>query len=235
MLRRNWRFVSGWILTWVSFATVLAIAPGGHPQLRGALLGMVGTIAVGGTIIGLSLLDGTFLVRIGRSVEEQVGDELRRVRGVYGVISGLPFETHDVDHVVLTPNGVYAVEVKYLFGERPRDLQRTHRLVEALRQSLDNAARTRRLLRSRGQTHHVHPLLVLAGPGAPDLDGQVVDHEGVRIVALRDFDRCRDGAVGNGPDQLDLSGARDVAGILVQFQHARWAYNERNAAEAAGV
>ncbi|MBF5082142.1 nuclease-related domain-containing protein [Quadrisphaera sp. INWT6] len=61
----------------------------------------------------LSLLDGSVLRRIGRNVEADVGDELRRARGVFGVVSSLMFENTDVDHVVLALDGVWVVEVKW--------------------------------------------------------------------------------------------------------------------------
>jgi len=96
----------------------LAVLEAGHPVARAAMLGALGTAAAGTLIFGLVLVDGTLLARLGRMTEEAVGDELRGTPGVYGVVSNLPFACSDVDHVVLAPAGVLAVEVKQIHGLR---------------------------------------------------------------------------------------------------------------------
>jgi hypothetical protein len=71
-------------------------------------------------LVGVTLLmDGSLLRRIGRMVEADVGDDLRRTSGIYGVVSKLMFERIDVDHVVLAPTGVFVVEVKWSLAPTP--------------------------------------------------------------------------------------------------------------------
>lgn len=226
VLRRHWRLVAGWLASWAGLAFLLAVLAHGRPWLQGAVVGAYATLAVGGLWLGLMMLDGSMLARLGRDTEEQVGDELRRAPSSYGVISGLRFERHDVDHVLLSRSGVMAVEVKYLSGQR-RSLRNTPRLADHVAQTVDGAARTRRLLRSRGVDVPVAPLLVLAGPGAPDLDGRVITEGSAQIAAFRDSDHWLATLATRSP-RLNLPTARAAADTLLGFQDQRRQHEAAN-------
>ena len=167
----------------------LAVLEAGHPVARAAMLGVVGTAAAGSLLFGLVLADGTLLARLGRMAEEAVGDELRGTPGVYGVVSNLPFACSDVDHVVLAPAGVLAVEVKQIHGLR-RGVS-ADRWSGMLEQARTGARRTTVLLHQHGLDLQAWPVLVVAGAGAPELPGgrQVID--GVTVVSWRDSDSWR--------------------------------------------
>lgn len=90
---------------WAALAALMAFIVRGRPELQGAFVGCYTTLAVTGLWLGLMVLDGSLLPRLGRDIEADVGDALRRCPGSYGVVSGLRFERFDVDHVLLGPRG----------------------------------------------------------------------------------------------------------------------------------
>ncbi|ABS05983.1 nuclease-related domain-containing protein [Kineococcus radiotolerans] len=238
LLRANWRDLTTLVVAFALAAVSFSYGVREHPQLQAGVLGaFLGAAAVGGTGF-LALIDGSLLARLGRSVESDVGDELRTTDGVYGVISAVPFERFDVDHVVLAPKGCFALEVKALFG-RQQSLEDTYGLDSKVHQARQGATKTAALLRSHGIHKPVRPVLVLAGPGAPNLQGQVVDRAGVLIVAFRDSDTWRPVMAGpTSPDQaLPLDTAAKAAGHLVTFcerreQHQRSKVQQRRSRQA---
>lgn len=190
LLRANWRELAKIAALFTFAALALCVGAREHPLLQTGIVGaFAGAATVGGAGF-LALADGSLLARLGRSVENDVGDELRTAPGVYGVISAVPFEHFDVDHVVLAPKGCFALEVKALFG-RQQTLKETYGLDNKIRQARHSATTVQKLLRSHGVDIPVRPVLVLAGPGAPSLNGEVHQRDGVLIVAFRDSDTWR--------------------------------------------
>jgi len=112
LLRRHWPLAVGWLASWAALAAVLGLLAHNWPELQGAIVGSYTTLAVTSMWLGLMVMDGSLLARLGRDIEDDVGDALRRCPDSYGVVSGLRFERYDVDHVLLSPHGVVAVEVK---------------------------------------------------------------------------------------------------------------------------
>ncbi|WP_157873728.1 nuclease-related domain-containing protein [Kineococcus radiotolerans] len=233
LLRANWRDLTKLLAAFALAAVSFSYGAREHPQLQAGILGVfLGAAAVGWAGF-LALADGSLLARLGRGVEGDVGDELRTTDGVYGVISAIPFEHFDVDHVVLAPKGCFALEVKALFS-RQQSLEDTYGLESKLRQARQGATKTAALLRSHGIHTPVRPVLVLAGPGAPNLHSQVVDRDGVLIVAFRDSDTWRPVMAGpTSPDQaLPLDTAAKAAEHLATFcerreQHQRLKIQQR--------
>lgn len=222
--RSHWRL---WVQCAVGYGVLvaaIAVLEAGHPQARAALLGAVGVAAIGTLLLGLALVDGSLLARLGRVAEESVGDELRAAAGVYGVISNLPFDSSDVDHVVLAHAGVLAVEVKQVHGLRralPPD-----RLAGMVEQARAGARRTAAVLRQSGAPVPVWPVLVLTGAGAPDLPGgrRVVD--GVTVVACRDSEHWLPRLAAG--TRLDPGTARRAADVLLGFRTRRWHHDRRH-------
>jgi len=213
-----------WTLLLASFGLLmvgLAVLEAGHPVARAAMLGVVGTAAAGSLLFGLVLADGTLLARLGRMTEEAVGDELRGTPGVFGVVSNLPFACSDVDHVVLAPAGVLAVEVKQIHGLR-RGVSDA-RWAGMLEQARTGARRTTALLRQHGLDLQAWPVLVVAGAGAPELPGgrQVID--GVTVVMWRDSDSWRPRLAAR--QHLDVATASRAADALLSYRTRRWQHD----------
>jgi len=231
MLRGNWRDLTKVAVAFTVAAFALCYGARGYPQLQAGLIGAFMAAGVIGAVVFLTLADGSLLARLGRGVEADVGDELRTTTGVYGVISAVPFERFDVDHVVLAPKGCFAVEVKALFGSQ-QTLEATHGLASKVRQAQRGASTVAGLLRSQGVDIPVRPVLVLAGPGAPSLKGEVVTRDGVLMVAFRDSDTWRPVMAGTGHG-LSPATALAAAEHLHTFcerreQHQRSRMTQRN-------
>lgn len=211
-----------------SLMAVLAVVEAGHPVFRAALLGCLGTAAAGTLLFGLVLVDGTLLARLGRLTEEAVGDELRGTPGVYGVVSNLPFDRADVDHVVLAPVGVLAVEVKEIHGlYRGVSAARWNGMLE---QARTGARRTTALLHQHGLALETWPVLVVAGAGAPELPGgrQVID--GVTVLMWRDSAAWRTRLTARST--LDLDTACQAADALLGYRTRRWQHDQQLTAAA---
>ncbi|RKS80570.1 nuclease-like protein [Motilibacter peucedani] len=149
---------------WLVVAASTLLAP---PLARSFLLGSWTTIGVAGGWLMLALADGSLLARLARTLEEQVGDELRRAPGVYAVISGLPFEGLDVDHVVLARGGIAALEVKYLHTPgRTAQLRDVYGLAAKLGQTTTAARKISLFLRPAG-VETVRPVLYSPAPAHP--------------------------------------------------------------------
>ncbi|MCZ2839936.1 nuclease-related domain-containing protein [Modestobacter sp. VKM Ac-2985] len=193
------------------------------PLLTGLVIGVyVGATAVAAIVL-LSVVDGTFHPRLGRLVERSVGTDLRRIPGIHGVVSDVSFEHGNVDHVVLTPRGCLAVEVKSSFSRR-RDLAKVADLAGKVAQTRDGAVRVQRLLRSRGVDVPVRPVLLFTGPGAPFMP-PVVHYDDVTITGSADSTTWVEGAV-RANDQLDLDTARRAADVLLAYREQRTDYEQ---------
>lgn len=134
-------------------------------------------------LVLLPIADGSLLPRLGRGLEDEVGRELQKAPGVFAVVSGVSFVDRDVDHVVLARAGCFAAEVKATFDRRRR-LDRVPDLRGKLAQARDGARQIERLLASRGVPLPVTSVLILTGPGTPEM--AVADwHDDVLVVPLR--------------------------------------------------
>jgi hypothetical protein len=200
-------------------------------MLIGLVLGIyIGALAVAGAVF-LSVVDGSLHPRLGRLVERSTGMDLRRIPGIYGVVSDLSFEHINVDHIVLTPNGCLAIEVKSSFSRR-QELAKVPDLASKVAQAHDGAQRVERLLRSRGVVLRVKPVLLFTGPGAPYMP-PVVQHSEVTITGFNDPTAWLEGAVAAG-DQLDLGTARRAADELLAYREKRTQYERSRPARQAG-
>lgn len=221
-LRRRWKDLLPAVVA-AAVMTACALLPvGGPPLLRGFYWGLCVGFMLTLMLGVLLLLDGSLLRRIGPSAADDVGDDLRRVRSVYGVVSNLLLDRLDADHVVLAPAGVFVVEVKWslrptvdlahYFG-LPADIDYTHAV----------AREVTGLLRYVAPGIPVHPVLLLCGPGAPRLEA-VVQWQGVTVVnpmtrrawaAFLNYNRRR---------VLTVDGARAAAEVLTSFRDHRITY-----------
>jgi hypothetical protein len=120
----------------------------------------------------------------GNLAEQFTSDEVRRLRRRgWRVVDRVEFEHGDVDHVVLGPGGVYAIETKWT--SRPWHLEQgrftNDFAMRAVRQSRRGRDRIYHLLRGNfGREMEVTAVLVVWGEGRPRLraaatvDGVVV-------------------------------------------------------------
>ncbi len=218
LLRTRWPDLVKLLIAFAVADLSLVVAAHSHPIVQaavvGAYLGAMGVLMA----VFLAVADGSLLARFGRMVEGDVGKELRRTPGLFGVISGLSFDRVDVDHVVLAPTGGYAVEVETLLGRR-ESLAGTYGLAQKVDQARRGARKVQLLLASRGCALPVRPVLVLAGPGSPLMSGPV-DLDGVVVVVFRDSDVWRPVMARPG-DTLRIDAARHAATQLLAYDAGR--------------
>ncbi|WP_432489324.1 nuclease-related domain-containing protein [Kineococcus sp. SYSU DK018] len=154
----------------------------------------------------------------------------------------MSFERFDVDHIVLAPKGVFALEVKALFGAQ-QALDETAGLDAKVHQARRGAQKVTALLRAGGTPVPVKAVLVLAGPGAPHLPGRGIERDGVLIAALRDSHTWRPLMVGSAPGQAPALGTATAAArhLLTfcerrdQHQRSAWAHRGHRRANTAGT
>jgi hypothetical protein len=219
LLRSRWKDLAVILVALAASAFGMSVTVRHSPLLLGLVLGVyLGAIAVS-AVVFLSVVDGSFHPRLGRLVERSIGTDLRRIPGIYGVISDVSFEHVNVDHVVLTPDGCLAIEVKSSFSRR-QDLAKVPDLVGKVAQARDGAQRVQRLLRSRGVDLPVRPVLLFTGPGAPFMP-PVVQYDGVTITGFTDPSAWVAGAADY---PLDLDTARCAADALLAYREKRTAY-----------
>lgn len=163
--------VIGGILVWALvslghsyFAVFIAgLLVGGAPRLWDAFL----------------LSRGIAQRQMGGDAEEWTATELRKLDRRWSVFHDVPVGRGNVDHVVVGPGRVYAVETKWTgSGGRTRYLR------PAARQAGRQARALASQLRQRGCRDEVIPLLVIWGAGVGDaLGAQPQLWEGTRVVA----------------------------------------------------
>lgn len=164
-LGRRWRSYLALIVGAACFIALFASWP--HIPIREGLIGF--TIGAATAMILISIVRFDDPQVRGDLAEQWSAEAFGKVRG-WRVINGLSFPDGDLDHVVVTPSGVLAVETKYRFHQPDK-----RRLAAQRRGDLEAAARTARktanVLRSKdvGHSATITPVLVVWGKGAPDL------------------------------------------------------------------
>lgn len=151
------------------FLAVALVSVQRTPELRAFVVGL----AVAGlgwlAAVLLGRMDGVPAAR-GGDAEEWTSQELRRLRprGPWTVIDAVEFDRLDVDHVVVGPSGVFAVETKWTSARLDGTDLAAPRWRRALEQSHFGARKIRLLLRAQGVRVDVRPVLILWGPALVD-------------------------------------------------------------------
>ncbi len=162
-------------------------------QLRWFLVGVTWTAVVVAAGVVIHLATGEHRRVLG-DVAEQFTARLicshwQRLKG-WRIVEGLYFAGHgDVDHVLVGPMGLWAVESKWVTDEATIDGDELHLAWggNPLRQARTGARKVELALRfGRDRIDvRVRPMIVLWGPGAPSLPSGYVDLAGVTVVEGR--------------------------------------------------
>jgi hypothetical protein len=180
---------------------------------RGLLLG-AGLATVGCLLCFFVLMhDGSYTWRRGAEAEQATADLLERTLPGWDSVHGLFLVSADIDHVIIGPGGVVAVETKWTSVDWESRRGRTATFRAALVQSQQSASRLQRFLASKGAFVDVPAMLVVWGRGAPRFA------KGIR--------RIDDVLVVEGRANPDLGAAFpavagfDMAGVLRTLQDQR--------------
>lgn len=150
----------------------------------GSIAGVVATTFV--TSFGLMyLMYGGGYYRLGGAwAEEFTRDELKKAKrrgDVWAFVNGIRLGSQDIDHIVLSPAGVVAIDSKWHF--RFEDGYLRADIVKATQA----AAKARSVLTSLKQRHEVTPLVVVAGPGRTELIDEPQRIDDVDVIAINDL------------------------------------------------
>lgn len=180
-VRRRWQLLA---LLALGFSTVVVVTALFEPAgfIRGFILG-AGLTAVAAVLCFVVLMnDGSYTWRRGADAEELTADLLHRRLPDWDVVHGMFLVSADIDHVVVGPGGVVAVETKWttVDWETQRGKSRTY--LAALHQARRSAERLQRYLRSKGLEAEVDAMLVIWGRGAPSFGEGRKRVDGVLVV-----------------------------------------------------
>jgi hypothetical protein len=102
----------------------------------------------------------------------------RRWRHIYAFVDNLEVRGGDVDHLVLAPSGVLALDSKW----HGQDITATT-LARDRDRALASASRARSILRSEGFVVDVAPVVVIWGGQQGNIPNGVVERDGVRFIS----------------------------------------------------
>lgn len=186
-LRERWQ-VPAVLCAATLVIAALFVLTGQPPFMQGLAVGV--TVSLLGCAVWYVFLmaTGHVLTLAGIWAERFTNDELKaaRKRGhIWGHVENIELAGFDIDHLVVAPRGVVAIETKShmvrLTGERWK---------EDLRQARLAADKARSVLRSKdiGMLQEVSPVLVLWGRhNTSELPSQGVEMDGVHVVAVGDL------------------------------------------------
>ncbi len=212
LARKNWKLLSIALLIHVGFVVAIGTLPlwtTASPTFAAFVAGCVlGTAPTFGYVFVIG--QGLAHRQMGPEAERWTAEELAKLdTRKWRVIHDVMLEGENVDHVVVGPGRVYAIESKWTTGER-----------RFLRGAADQAQRRARKLAeeldARGVARKVIPLLVVWGPGIRDKWEPKATLEGdTRVVAgvyaESWLDKMTDAANHIGLDFAAYKAVEDVA------------------------
>jgi hypothetical protein len=165
-LRKHRKPLTLWILAYSSiFLTIRLLPFPNRPFWYGATAVAWVWLAEAAMFHG----DRASSVALGGVAEQWTSAALRKLgRGRWRVIDRVDFEDMDVDHVVIGPAGVLAVETKWSSEWRYEGGKLQFRFGDPIGQARRGARKIRYLLLSYGIHVDPVPVLCLWGPGLPD-------------------------------------------------------------------
>ena len=189
--RELWHGLAVFVATFAAIGVAAQFA--GSPWQSGFLTGAIVTAAVGSIAVGLVWSSESAYARwSGAGAEGFTAEKLERPwRRYLGWRSfhGLQIGGHDIDHVAVGPGGLFAIETKWAGGEpcRVRDGRLVGMRCDPIGQAQRSAAKVRSFLRSvdDGPAYavDVRAVLVVWGPGAPELGIEPVVIDGVLVMS----------------------------------------------------
>lgn len=185
-LRAEWRLVA------LLAATVLGCSLWMHvvvdrPYLSGLFDGVFATVSVGLVLLGFLMRDGVFTVAGGwgeSNTRDVIAKAVKRGQA-WGAVHNIELDRQDVDHLLVTPAGVYALESKWRFG-RLEGWQAARYAEQALRGSRKAASVMRSV--DVGLPYDVTPVVVVWGRGQDELPDGGRPCDGVLVLGGGDLE-----------------------------------------------
>lgn len=150
---------------------------------KGLLVGILGTSAVAMTLVAFLAFGGGmpwYLGAVGEDLTEEVLAKAEKERSIWGWVSNVELEAGDIDHAVVAPQGLFALESKYIGGATVTE----RRLDRAADQATRAAGKLRSVARALGERlpPTVEPIVVLWGVASLPAETIPAEVSGVRVV-----------------------------------------------------
>lgn len=157
--------------------------------------------------------------------EDFTREVIEAQRPRWAAVHDLPLEKHNIDHIVVTPRAVLAIETKFLGKGREWEALDAHRDIrQAARGARDAAALIRQA--KIGVNVQVTPVLMLWGPGAPHWDEHSQWRDDVCVVQ---GSQAKAWAAEWAHGEITTDVAARVCNALTAFQARRDSYDKRTA------
>lgn len=221
-LRTNWVVLLAFavLVAAVCSAVLVVTRPG---EWRGFVLGVLVTIGVVGEVSAVNLASGTHARSLGVFGESATTSAAcgrwHRLTG-WRHIDGLYFKGHgDVDHAIIGPRGIYAIETKWTtelwrLDDDALVGQYSEGVLDQAKRSAERISLTLNYGKERLDIV-VRPMVFLWGPGAPAIPNGFQDLDGVRVVEGR-WARLRHSRIFDG-GRLSPATRRAAARLLRQL------------------
>lgn len=210
-LRHNWIGLTTVALIWV--VGLVALAWGFDGYALGLAQGAFAAALVPIVLTSFLLVSGSAFQLSGAWGEDNTRDILKtakRKRHIHGWIDNLEVQGGDVDHLVITSTGVYALDSKWhSHGITPQVIAHDAEKARA------SARRAGNILRSISQPMTVTPVVVMWGGNRDWARGGKVD-EGVRFVCGPELKSWL--TVSPETVRIDDRQAREILGELAAFK-----------------
>ena len=166
---------------------------------------------------GHELFDGTYHLVKGLDAERWTSKDLRKLLGQdWHVVDWVSFKFHDVDHVVVGPGGVIAVETKATDSKLDLSGRGQTRALEWMDQAFDGSRSVRLLLQSFGYRLPVSPLVVVWGS---EISGTPLMGD-VPVLRPRELE-AQVAGWRNAPGQLTREQVDDIHAKLIEYRSMR--------------
>lgn len=223
LVRKHWwrLALGGLVVLGLGAATWLVV-----PDLEVPVWGVIPAVCFAVLVGYWEQLAGTANLVNGRDAERWTSKELRKVCGPgWHVVDGISFAFHDVDHVLVGPGGVYAIETKYTDSVIDLDTLRGQEWATRWADQAREAALSVRYLLWNETRKPVTAAVLVWGS---DVSGTPRHLDGVPILRRRNL---HDDSVPwrRGLDALSKVEVDGIVAELKRYRDARVEYDRRNA------
>ncbi len=192
-VRRNRRvlLIFGAYMTALVVAAVLFLEKTGPPSFAWFTAGAVAASAIWIVREIMDSWSGASLMTAGADAETATAEELTAIKN-HRLVHGLYLAGFDIDHTVVGPSGVKAVETKWTSRSINPTLSHEQRLDNYLHQARRGAHQIKIFLKHAANLHlEVDPVLVIWGPEIASIPGGRREIDGVLVLVGRQASEWR--------------------------------------------
>lgn len=210
-LLHNWAGLATVILLWAAVLAVLAWALDGYAL--GLAQGAFATALVPMVLTSFLLVSGSAFQLSGAWGEDNTRDVLKaakRKRSIYGWVDNLEVQGGDVDHLVITRAGAFALDSKWHSHGITRDV-----IAQDIERARMSARRAASIMRSISRPMPITPVVILWGGNQEWAKGGKTE-DGVRFVCGSELKSWL--SVTSEVVHIDDRQAREILGELATFK-----------------